>query len=139
MEKIRILERGRMKQDKLRLDRVIGANIKRERAARKMTRDELAEILDLTVSHLGLIERGERGATSVVLEKLTNIFDISIDHFFTEHSKMLLASEKSKSKKEIGPYRLKVNALIASLKEPELEALTHSITALLLLRNNEDR
>jgi len=133
MEKIR-LEHGRMKKDKIRLDKVIGANIKRERIARKMSRDELTKILELTVSHLGLIERGERGATSVILEKLSNIFDTPIDHFFTEHT-LPFQNRTSKREKNTGPYRLKVNTLIASLKESELEALTHTITAVLRLRN----
>lgn len=136
MERTRVLERGRMKNDKAKLDRIVGTNIHNQRKARRISRDELAEMLDLTVSHLGLIERGERGATPVVLNKLSRTFDMPVDSFFTVKSeKGLEAGEKKLHDQEPGAYRLKVESLIRNLTETELEALAHNITAILLLRN----
>ncbi|MCL2217024.1 MAG: helix-turn-helix transcriptional regulator, partial [Defluviitaleaceae bacterium] len=72
------------KKDKIRIDSVIGYNVRAEREMRKITREELAESMDLTVSHMGLIERGERGATAVTLEKLARVFEVPVDNFFAE-------------------------------------------------------
>ena len=57
--------RGRMRDEKIRIDYTIGRNIKMERNRRGISREEFAAMLDLSVAHLGLIERGERGATNV--------------------------------------------------------------------------
>jgi transcriptional regulator with XRE-family HTH domain len=126
------LDRGRTRSDKIRLDKIVGGNIRRERELRKITRDELAEILDLTTSHLGLIERGERGATSVTLEKVVNAFGVSIDNLFSESGKATSAREN----RDNGTYRKKVNALISHLTEPELLLLTHTIKGILVMRKS---
>jgi len=124
------MERGRTRNDKVRLDKIVGRNIRREREFRKITRDELAEILDITSSHLGLIERGERGATPVTLEKVIKALNVSLDSLFAEHSKAMSAREK----REAGAYRKKANTLISYLTEPELKVLTDSIKGIVSLR-----
>jgi len=121
-----------MRNDKRRLDRTVGLNIRRERELRKISRDELAEILDLTVSHLGLIERGERGATSVTLEKLVKVFGVSIDSLFAELGKGISARENRVATK--GIYRKKVESLVTFLTEMELEMLSHTIKGLVVMR-----
>jgi len=126
------MERGRMRNDKVRLDKRVGGNIRRERELRKITRDELAEVIDLTTSHLGLIERGERGATSVTLEKIVRAFGVSIDSLFAEPSKALYAREK----RQAGVFRKKVNALISHLTEAELKLLTHTIKGIVDMRKS---
>jgi len=115
--------------DKSRIDKTIGRNIRRERTLRKLSREELSMILDLTVSHLGLIERGERGATVVTLEKLSLAFDLPIDQLVSE-------PDKNKSRKKVrdiekNPYREKVNTLCANMSETELMVLAYTITGLL--------
>jgi len=65
-----------MKRD---LNAIVGYNIRLEREVRNLTREELAEITDLTTSHLGLIERGHRGATVVTLTKMSKVFQKPID------------------------------------------------------------
>lgn len=129
------MDRGRTRAAKTRLDAIVGKNIKTERELRKMTRDELAEIIDLTVSHLGLIERGERGATPVTLEKVVSTFGISIDSLFTEPGKP--APADAKTKKAIGSYHKKVSALITHLGEPELELLAHTIKGIIATRRQD--
>jgi len=70
------------KQSKRDLDKVIGQNICQGREMRKLSRDELASMLDIKTSHMGLIERGHRGATATTLAKVSRIFDIPVDHLF---------------------------------------------------------
>ena len=125
-------ERGRTRNDKTRIDKLIGGNIRREREFRKISRDELAEIIDITTSHLGLIERGERGATPVTIEKVGIAFGISIDQLF-KIPQRALASREDRPKIK-GPYLKKVNALITHLTEAELELLSHSIKGILAMR-----
>jgi len=127
------MEKGRMKGQKRNLDKVIGSNIKSERKLRNVSREELAEILGLTISHIGLIERGERGATNVVLEKLAKAFDISIDSIFQE-PESFVSFCKHDSIDELDIYRKKVFALISQFTEHEFELLTYTITGILDMR-----
>jgi len=127
------LDRSRTRSAKKRLDKIVGANIRKEREARRITRDELAEVVDITSSHLGLIERGERGATPVTLEKLTQAFNISLDSLFSETSKAFTAREKRGPK--TNAYYQKVCTLITQLDEPELKMLTYTIKGILSMRS----
>lgn len=127
------MERGRMRNDKQKLDKIVGANIRNLRVWRKMSRDELAELIDLTVSHLGLIERGERGATSVVLNKLVKAFGITIDDLFREGSKSVSAREAGSSE---DMYRKKVESLLTTLSEPELVFISEVIKSVSKIRKS---
>jgi len=127
------MDRGRTRESKVRLDKVVGANIRREREVRKLSRDELAEVVDLTTSHLGLIERGERGATPVTLEKLVKAFGVTIDSLFTAPRKMFSARERRDNK---GSYYSKVCTLLSHLTEPELEMLTYTIKGITSMRKH---
>ena len=118
---------------KRKLDGIIGASIRRERVERKISREEIAAILGLTTSHLGLIERGERGATNVVLDKLRHIFKVPIDHFFTENPDEILVL---KTKSGATPFRRRLDMLIDSLTESELDMLSYTIKGLLAMRSN---
>jgi len=131
------MDRGRTRASKTRLDRVVGGNIRREREARKLSRDELAEVVDLTTSHLGLIERGERGATPVTLEKVVKAFGITIDSLFTESRKAVSAREKRDNR---SPQYDKVCTLMSYLTDSELRFLTYTIKGMAAMRkyNNDD-
>ena len=59
--------------------KLIGANIRHERNLRNMTMDELAEILQLSVAFLGLIERGQRGAKLANLIKIAEVFELTVN------------------------------------------------------------
>jgi len=127
------MDRGRTRTSKARLDKVVGENIRREREARKLTRDELAEVVDLTTSHLGLIERGERGATPVTLEKLVNAFGITIDSLFIESRRAVPTREACNDK---SPYYDKVCTLMSHLSDSELRCLTYTIKGLVNMRKH---
>ena len=58
----------------MRLHQVFGANLRRLRKAQGMTQEQLAHDLDLDVSYLGQIERGERNTTLAVVEKAASVF-----------------------------------------------------------------
>jgi len=126
------MDRGRTRVAKTRLDKIIGTNIRNERIIRNMTRDELAEVIDLTVSHLGLIERGERGATPVTLEKIVRAFGITVDKLFKEPSSKISAREQRD--KQTDTFFKKVSALITHLSELELELVSHTIRGVLATR-----
>lgn len=123
------MDRELTKKKKVRLDKIIGQNIRRERELHKMSREELAEALDLTVSHMGLIERGERGATAVTLEKLSHVFNIKIDTLFAEPDKKSLSVKENDN--NIAVNRRKVSALLNRLNEKETEFLVHIIKGII--------
>jgi len=124
-------------QRKARIDSIIGQNIRNEREMRKMTRDELAEIMELTVSHMGLIERGERGATAVTLEKLARTFCVPVDNFFdeSEMDSAVLREDGYDSKGVLMPLRQKISTLVSRLEEHELEFIIHVIKGVLALNH----
>ncbi|MCL1864143.1 MAG: helix-turn-helix domain-containing protein [Defluviitaleaceae bacterium] len=130
------MNRALTRKNKDRLDRTIGQNIRAEREMRKMSREELAEALDLTVSHMGLMERGERGATALTLEKLAYVFDLKIDSLFAEPDK------KSLSVKEGGDEALanrkKIASLLTRLNEKETEFVVHVISGMISLHLTRD-
>jgi len=120
--------------EKERLDEIIGKNIRLERELRKLTRDELAEMMELTTSHMGLIERGERGATAVTLSKISRAFNIPVDHLFASPQKGGLTVRESDS---TGPesVRKKVQSLITCLNETELDLVVHTIKGIIAMSN----
>ena len=123
--------------EKARLDEVIGKNIRIERESRKLTRDELAEMMELTTSHMGLIERGERGATAVTLSKISRTFDIPVDHLFSSPQMGGLTVREDDSS---GPQstRKKIQSLITCLDETELNFLVHTIKGIIAMSSNHE-
>lgn len=99
-----------MTKDQLRF--VIGENIRKERTMRGISTDELAEMLDLSPSFVGLIERGGRGTTPIILYKLSNVFGVSIETFFEKVNSHL---EKKSGKTE------KIISLVFDFTDKELD------------------
>ena len=122
---------------KAQLDQIIGKNIRLEREARKLTRDELAEMMELTTSHMGLIERGERGATAVTLSKLSKAFDIPIDHLFSSPQSGGLSIRENDNS---GPQsaRKKVQSLITCLNETEVNLVVHVVKGIIAMGGKDD-
>ena len=120
------------RMEKERLDEIIGKNIRLEREARKLSRDELAEMMDLTTSHMGLIERGERGATAVTLSKISRTFDIPVDHLFANPKQGGLSVREGDN---TGPEssRRKIQSLITCLDETELDFVVHAIKGVIAM------
>jgi len=113
-----------LREEKINLDGIIGSNIRKERQNREFTRDELAEMLDLTLSHMGLIERGERGATAVTLSKLSRVLGLPVDTFFTPPSIPALKEERVDTTSML---RSKINSLLLNLDDEKLDFVVHMI------------
>jgi len=112
---------------KVQLRGIIGENIRRERITRDISIDELGDMLSLTSGFVGLIERGQRGATPVTLFKLSAIFGIPIDTFFykmPEPSTKLAEIPASQVKRE------KLASLTADFSDAELDFVISSVKGL---------
>ena len=118
-----------MSKERLRI--IIGENIRTERTARNMSIDELAEMLELTSGFVGLIERGQRGATPSTLFKLADIFGLSIDTFFynTDSSSLSFAEARDDVQRTIAK-RKKVATLISDFTEEELNFVIRMVKSL---------
>ena len=127
------VKRERTRAAKERLDKIIGKNILIQRKLRKIRRDDFAKLLDMTPSHLGLIERGERGATAVTLERIAKAFGITADSLFDEGGKGIKEEDRGK-----GVYYKKVSTLITNLSDPELIIVSHAIAGILGARDTAD-
>ena len=112
-------------KDQLRF--IIGENVRNERIARDISMDELAELLDLSVGFVGLIERGYRGTTPCTLLKLADALDMNIDEFFVDNydgSPLSLAEDYiSKNKAS----RKKLEAFINDFSDEELDFILELI------------
>lgn len=121
--------------EKDRLDAIIGGNIRLEREARNLSRDELAKMIEVTTSHLGLIERGERGTTTVTLSLLSKAFGIPIDHLFTSQSKGG-KSVREEVDATTEANRNKIQSLTTCLSNTEMEFTLRMIKAVIAMNQN---
>ena len=117
---------------KIKIDTIIGRNIRLEREARKITRQELAEYLDISPSHLGLIERGERGLTAVNLSILSEFLEVPIDDFFSGTAKGG-KSVRDESDIETQANRKKIQSLITRISNPGLELVINTCKGVIAL------
>ncbi len=62
----------------LKLD-TIGANIRKCRLSKKMRQEDLAEKADLSVTYIGMIERGEKTPSLETLITILNVMGVSAD------------------------------------------------------------
>ena len=58
----------------------MGLRIKAKRKSLKLTQEEIAEMLDISVKHFSEVERGLTGLSVENLIKLSNILGVSIDY-----------------------------------------------------------
>ena len=59
-----------------------GRRIKHFRQKNKLSQEELAEKIDIAVTNMGKIERGESFVTAATLEKLANVLGVKVQDFF---------------------------------------------------------
>ena len=72
--------RSARKEVKTSLDKEVGSRIKKVRTSLGISREKLADQLGLGVSHMGLIERGERGVTLRICRNICDVLSISSDY-----------------------------------------------------------
>jgi len=112
---------------------IIGNQIRKNRLERGMTISELANLMGITQSYLGLIERGERGVTAYNFYKLAEIFDMLIDDLFYNPENPPQIDDP----KNITKYKnKKVASLITSFSDRELDFLLKMIKAMSLMKEN---
>ena len=83
--------------------KILGENIKRIRHARGITQSQLADMLNIDVKSLSLIETGKGFISSKTLDKLIDILKISLQEFFKDPIK---ESADSTYKKVISNVKL---------------------------------
>ena len=61
-------------------DLTVGQRLRRERYMRRMSQEQLAAILGISVSYYGALERGERSLSAAIEKKLHDHLHISYDY-----------------------------------------------------------
>ena len=133
------MNREIVKREKRRLDKIVGENIRMERELRNMTREELGELLELTTSHVGLIERGDRGATAVSLMSLSQVFNAPLDRFFEDKDLDGQNIVREKRINAVESRKEKIITLLTYLGEKELDFVTAQIRALIAMNYGSSR
>ena len=62
----------------------IGPSIKAARECKKLTQEELAEIVDLSPMHLSVLERGVKPPRLINLVRIANALDVSADELLQD-------------------------------------------------------
>lgn len=107
---------------KKKLMTIIGENIRRERMARNISIEGLAEMLELATGSIGLIERGQRGAALLTLHKVADAFGITIESlFYCDESSCLFPEEDKESLDIRFAKRKRIEHLILDLDDGELD------------------
>ena len=120
---------------KKRLKGIIGDNIRNQRISRNISIDELSELLGLTPGFVGLIERGQRGATPSTLYKLSGIFGMTIDDFFNENDGSLLTLGEKRLLKSADKRR-RIETLTSDFTGREIDFLIRIIKSVRVLIRN---
>lgn len=108
----------------------IGKNIRNERLARNISMEELAEMLELSPAFVGLIERGQRGASVKNLIKISNIFNVDVDSLINERASAIHVSEN----KGINPKIETVKSILFDFDDEEIDFVILMIKNLRKLR-----
>lgn len=75
-------------------NKMLGKNIRTLRKKRNLSIDELSQLIGISPSFLGLIERGQRGLSIDNLCRICNMFNIQLDELiYGENRKNVLESE----------------------------------------------
>jgi len=75
----RVARRTVRKAAKSNLDKDVGVRVRNLRKTLGLSVDRLAEILDITPSHVRLIEYGQRGVTLSLCQKMCDTFNLTAD------------------------------------------------------------
>lgn len=90
----------------------LGLAIQSSRKARGMTQEELAELVDITVSHLKHIESGHRTPSTEVLFTIVKCLDLSLDSLiFQNKAEIPVIHTNGLSPEEIGAVAHLVDVL----------------------------
>ena len=79
----------------------LGQAIKRAREARQMTREQLAEILNIAPRHIQSIENEGQHPSLQVLYDLVSLLNVSVDEFFLPTDNMIKSSRRRQLEEKI--------------------------------------
>jgi transcriptional regulator with XRE-family HTH domain len=115
-----------------RLKKIIGKNIRAIRESRGFTTEMLSEILGISSSFLGLIERGQRGTTAHNLYKISEAFSMSIDDIVSinEYDHCINDDNPIKEKRE------QINSYLYNFNLDELYFIFKFLKLLSSFKNN---
>lgn len=65
----------------------VGERLRHLRNSKKLKQEELAKIISISKSAIGMYERNEREPSFEIVEKLANFFNVSIDYLLTGKNK----------------------------------------------------
>ena len=105
----------------------IGKRIRELRKFYNMTRKTLAEKLGITISYLGLIERGQRGTSVKRYKEICILFHVSLDY-------LLAGNEDPQAQSKFNP----MNVCKSNLNKNEIRYLTDLVKALSLSKHTDD-
>jgi len=123
--------------DKEDINKIIGRNIAIERKQRAIKREDLAEILGVSTSHMGLMERGERGVHALHFTKLSDIFDIPVSDFFTGGNRRRMSVLKARDS-ELQENQETISTLARNLNKSEVEYVVSMLRGIIAMRNDND-
>jgi transcriptional regulator with XRE-family HTH domain len=69
------------------LRKKFGARLRQIRAHRRMTQEQFAEMLEISVDFLSLIERGRNAPSFETLDKIAKLLRVSVAELFTFSAK----------------------------------------------------
>ncbi len=106
----------------------IGQRVKNERIKRNMSREKLAEVLELSSVYIGQIERGERKMSLDTLASISGYLDLSLDYLVNGHSNLPQEIDMGQ-----------IQALINRCSRNEMSLITGVLTAILSNLNIRDK
>ena len=122
------MEHERNKKNRYGFDFIpIGLEIKKARESQKITRESLAETLDISPRHLQAIELEGKHPSLGLLTYIAEMFDIPIDPYIFEEK----AGEKSMMRKRL-------DMLLDKLDDKDLSILEATATALCKVKEPEE-
>jgi len=84
----------------------VGKNIRKYRSGMKLSVEELARYLELSVSYIGLLERGDRWPSLYIACKLCDLYGITAHELLTEEK-----GHQNRNKNEIGQEKIVVSLM----------------------------
>ena len=106
----------------------IGQRVKNERIKRNMSREKLAEVLELSSVYIGQIERGERKMSLDTLSSISDYLNISLDYLVNGHSNLPQEIDMGQ-----------IQSLINRCSRSEMSLITDVLTAILSNLNLRDK
>jgi len=103
--------------------KALGGKIRQIRLRHNLTIEQLAEIMNLSASYVGLIERGQRGISIEILHKFSQTFNISTDYLLSSD----MAEDSSEYSSAFSPYHQQIINLTLAYSKADMEFLIEFI------------